>query len=204
MARDMTAGERQDSILDAAFGAFGSYGFRRTSMDDIARGAGLSRTALYMHFRSKEDIFRRLAERHFAGAEADMEIALSTPCDDLAAVLERVFAAKDGKFMAAVLDSPHGSELLDAGFSVSGDIATISEKRMVDLLGRWFERQLRNKSLGTPSEVATTLMAALRGLKISAGTMVEYRAAQSRLARIFALSINMDCEEPVALERSLK
>ena len=75
---------------------------------------------------------------------------------------------------------------------------------MVDLLGKWLERQLSDQCLGTPFEVATTLMAALRGLKISAGTMVEYRAAQSRLAKIFALAINTDFQDRGGLERSLK
>ena len=57
--------DRQDAILDAAFHAFATYGYRRTAMDDIARGAGMSRTALYLHYRNKEDIFRSLALRYF-------------------------------------------------------------------------------------------------------------------------------------------
>jgi NADH:ubiquinone oxidoreductase subunit F (NADH-binding) len=32
------------------------------------------------------------------------------------------FDAKDGNFMEVVLSTPHGAELLDAGFSVSGDV----------------------------------------------------------------------------------
>ena len=71
--------DRQDAILDAAFGAFATYGYRRTSMDDIARGAGLSRTALYLHYRNKEDIFRSLAARYFDEALRDMTAALHLP-----------------------------------------------------------------------------------------------------------------------------
>ena len=48
-------------ILGAAFTLFGRYGFKRASMEDIASEAGLSRTALYLQFRNKEEIFRELA-----------------------------------------------------------------------------------------------------------------------------------------------
>ena len=70
---------RPDAILDAAFGAFAAYGYRRTTMEDIAHAAGLSRTALYLHFRSKEDLFRSLTLRHFDGCLSAMEQALSAP-----------------------------------------------------------------------------------------------------------------------------
>ena len=57
--------DRQKTVLNAAFQAFATYGYRRTSMEDVARVAGLSRTALYQHFRNKEDIFRSLAVNYF-------------------------------------------------------------------------------------------------------------------------------------------
>lgn len=122
MPHSATPVDRQDAILDAAFGAFATYGYRRTSMDDIARGAGLSRTALYLHYRNKEDIFRSLAVRYFDEALRDMTAALNVPGQTLQQALLAAFVAKDGKFMEAVLSTPHGEELMDAGFSVTGDL----------------------------------------------------------------------------------
>ena len=100
--------DREDAILDAAFHAFAGYGYRRVTMEDIAAGAGLSRTALYQHFRNKEDIFRSLSERYFGLCLAEMERALLA---DGAAedVLRAAFIAKDGKFMDVVLGTPHGA-----------------------------------------------------------------------------------------------
>jgi AcrR family transcriptional regulator len=43
-------------ILDAAFGLFWRQGFLRVSMDDIAARAGITKRALYQHFRSKDDL----------------------------------------------------------------------------------------------------------------------------------------------------
>ncbi len=43
-------------ILDAAYGLFWRQGFLRVSMDEIAARAGITKRALYQHFRSKDDL----------------------------------------------------------------------------------------------------------------------------------------------------
>lgn len=181
--------DRQDTILDAAFHAFATYGYRRTSMDDIARGAGMSRTALYLHYRNKEDIFRSLALRYFEEALRDMTAALNRPGQTLEQALMAAFVAKDGKFMEAVLTTPHGEELMDAGFSVTGDLAAAGEARMVEVLGDWLARRGVPAALGTGADVAQAVIAAVKGLKLSARSLPEYRAGQARLAALFARAL---------------
>ena len=181
--------DRQDAILDAAFHAFSSYGYRRTSMDDIARGAGLSRTALYLHYRNKEDIFRSLAVRYFEEALRDMTAALEVPGQTMEQALMAAFVAKDGKFMEAVLSTPHGEELMDAGFAVTGDLAAAGEARMVGVLGEWLARRGVPAGLGSGPEVAQAIVAAVKGLKTTARSMPEYRAGQARLAALFARAL---------------
>jgi AcrR family transcriptional regulator len=75
---------RRQAILKAAFDAFCSYGFRRTSMEDIARGANMSRAALYLHYRNKEDIFRSLAQFYYDDAVAQVRACwrVACPCQD--------------------------------------------------------------------------------------------------------------------------
>lgn len=177
--------DRQDAILDAAFRSFAAYGFRRTTMDDIARTAGISRSALYLHFRNKEDIFRSMAERYFAETEAEVRAILAADAGPSAAVLTAALAAKDGKFMDVVLGTPHGSELLDAGITITGDLSLAWETRITAHLADWFARRGAAGDLGTPRELASSLMVALKGLKQSHRSLDEHRAAQTRLARIF-------------------
>jgi AcrR family transcriptional regulator len=43
-------------ILDAAYGLFWRQGFLRVSVEDIAARAGITKRALYQHFRSKDDL----------------------------------------------------------------------------------------------------------------------------------------------------
>ncbi|MCH8994088.1 MAG: TetR/AcrR family transcriptional regulator [Chloroflexi bacterium] len=49
-------------ILDAALRLFSEKGFARTSVRDIARGAGITDAAIYYHFASKRDLFEALFE----------------------------------------------------------------------------------------------------------------------------------------------
>nr|WP_320132387.1 TetR/AcrR family transcriptional regulator [uncultured Holophaga sp.] len=51
------ADERDNQILQAAVEVFGRYGFRRTTMGDLAQAAGISRPALYLRYCSKEKVF---------------------------------------------------------------------------------------------------------------------------------------------------
>lgn len=180
--------DRQDHVLDAAFHVFATYGFRRVTMDDIARKAGLSRTALYLHFRNKEDIFRSLSDRYFRTCVAAMAAALENEGPD-EAVLAAAFAAKDGPFMEVVLGTPHGQELMDAGFSVAADIAMQAEEAMVAHLTDWLAARDAERVLGGATTAAATVFAALKGLKIAARNITDYRAGQAALARMVARSL---------------
>ncbi|GEO00462.1 TetR family transcriptional regulator [Novosphingobium sediminis] len=61
MAR-VTPPDRLDRILDAAREAFATRGFAATTMEDIAQRVGISRSAIYSRFDSKETLFRGLVE----------------------------------------------------------------------------------------------------------------------------------------------
>lgn len=51
------AAARRDNILQSARWCFLNFGFAKTSLDDIAKRANISRTLLYKTFKDKEDIF---------------------------------------------------------------------------------------------------------------------------------------------------
>lgn len=53
----------RDAILDAAGILLGRFGFHKTTMDDLAREAGVARRTLYLHFRSKDEIFLARIDR---------------------------------------------------------------------------------------------------------------------------------------------
>ena len=66
-------------ILDASLRLFSERGFARTSVRDIARGAGITDAAIYYHFASKRDIFEALfEERGITSALSELEQAAVT------------------------------------------------------------------------------------------------------------------------------
>ena len=57
---------RAQQILDAALVEFSQHGFAGTRIEDIAHRAGLSKSGVYAHYASKEEIFEALLDRAFA------------------------------------------------------------------------------------------------------------------------------------------
>ena len=53
----------RERILDAALASFAENGYRGTSLRDLAAGMGLSKSALYRHYESKEDIWNAVCDR---------------------------------------------------------------------------------------------------------------------------------------------
>jgi AcrR family transcriptional regulator len=72
---------RAEQILDAAMRLIVHYGYDKTSVADIAREAGVAKGTIYLHWRSKDELFRellvreekRLADDWFARVKADPE-----------------------------------------------------------------------------------------------------------------------------------
>ena len=56
--------ETREQIIDAAERVFHKKGVSRSSLSDIAEEAGVTRGAIYWHFKNKHDIFVAMTERH--------------------------------------------------------------------------------------------------------------------------------------------
>ena len=55
--------EKRDIILKVAQNLFARYGLKKTTVDEIARDARVSKGTIYHYFKSKEDIFSAVVER---------------------------------------------------------------------------------------------------------------------------------------------
>src|SRR3954453_687230 len=104
-------GARHEGVLAVALEVFGRYGFRKASMDEIARSADISRQGLYLHFANKDALFRA-AVRH----ELDTALGEAAACLDEEGVgLERrAVSALDawlGRYVGTMLAPDIGSLL---------------------------------------------------------------------------------------------
>ena len=78
----------KEKILDAALVSFAENGYKGTNLRDLAAGMGLSKSALYRHYESKEDIWNALLDKmdayyseRFGSPEHLPQIPLS--CEEL-------------------------------------------------------------------------------------------------------------------------
>ena len=57
------AGNTRERILEVSLELFAQSGYLGTSMSDIAKQLGITKGALYKHYRSKQEILDRIVER---------------------------------------------------------------------------------------------------------------------------------------------
>lgn len=65
MARNKYPEETRRKILDIAFRLFSEKGYEHTTIQDIVDRLGMSKGAVYHHFKSKEDILDHLYDRYY-------------------------------------------------------------------------------------------------------------------------------------------
>ncbi|WP_280309891.1 TetR/AcrR family transcriptional regulator [Nocardia abscessus] len=126
--------DRLESVLDAAYACFVRHGFKRTTMDDIARQVGLARPTLYLTVRNKDEAFRLVAQRLLDRAAADATTAAKQPGE----LPARVFGVLEPKLALAITlhrDSPaHAPEFLTSGSRQLGSMVTDYVTTLADLV----------------------------------------------------------------------
>ncbi len=192
MGRPPTA--TRERILNAALTRFSGYGFRRTSMEDIAGEAGVSRAALYLQFRNKEEIFRSLSAQLHEDALAQAAAALRAD----APLVDRLVAAVEAKslrFIEIAYGSPHGSELLDESNRLCGALPAEMERRFVERLTGVFRAAARTGAIDlaesglTARDAAELFIRSVAGLKGPGVTAEVYRKRLAALARVFVTGL---------------
>lgn len=98
---------RRAQILNSALGVFLRFGFRKTSMDDLARALDLSRQALYSYFRSKDELFRATLEYAFVVSLRDGAARLAEENMPLTERVARAYDEAVGRYIGL------GSDLAD-------------------------------------------------------------------------------------------
>lgn len=167
---------RGRKLLEAALTVFTRFGFRKTSMDQIARAANVSRQGLYLHFSTKEELFRATVQHaleaafHAANEQLDNR-SLPTPRRLIGAFDEWV-----GRYVGMV--GGGGSGLGEASNTLVGPLLAEHEKRFLELVAKY----IRSSGLATAykpagvtaRQLAETLYATARGLKHDSATRADF------------------------------
>ena len=112
--------ELREKIIKAAIDAFSKYGFDRTRMDDVAKTADLSKGTIYLHFKSKEDLFYAICENNLAEAKQQISTMFAKK-EDLVSEIERFYdffrkkkTANERVFFETIAESARNAELRKA------------------------------------------------------------------------------------------
>jgi AcrR family transcriptional regulator len=73
--------ERADRILDAAGELMLRWGYNKTTIDDIARYAGVAKGTIYLHWKTREDLFTALMKREYIRLAEDVKQRISSDPD---------------------------------------------------------------------------------------------------------------------------
>ena len=87
--------DRKEAIADEFQKHFNHFGFKKTSVDDVARALQISKKTIYQHFSSKEEIFyyivSRIARRYRAKMERELA-ACPTHREKVEHLIHMIFA----------------------------------------------------------------------------------------------------------------
>ena len=166
---------RRTRVLDAALATFVRYGFRKTSMEEVARAAGLSRQGLYLHYATKEDLFRAVIRHFLESGHAAVSASLKADLE-LEAKLVGAFDAWLGRFVGLVGDDM--SDLYEASRELVGPLIAQSEETFVEMVTKVVRASglpAAYKSAGiTARQLVETLNATARGLKHSCTSRADF------------------------------
>ena len=97
--------KRQQRILDAAVNLFIHYGYDKTTVSDVAREAGVSKGAIYLHFESKDALLEGVIAREMTiYAEQWFELIEQDPKGGTIGSMYKnsLYALNSSAFMAAI------------------------------------------------------------------------------------------------------
>lgn len=181
---------RRRQLLEAALDIFLKFGFRKTSMDEVARAAHVSRQGLYLHFPKKEALFRAVVQHALASALARASQCLADPAlpirARLAGALDEWMGRHVGGLGPVASDGEaHGSPVLP--------LLREQQEKFMELLARFMRTSgllAAYKPAGlTARQLADTLYATARGLEHESATREEFSAGVAKALRAFCLPL---------------
>ncbi len=169
---------RRDQIIKAAMAAFMRYGYRRVTMGDLAKEAGMSRPTLYAVFASKEEVFNAVATQMMEEALAEIRRRVAGP-GSLAEKLEQVLEIWVVRTYELIHRSPDAKELIECTQAFSQDVIESAysglESVLVSVIAPHAAPAMR------PQQLAHTLALSARGIKENARDVDDLRASLAGL-----------------------
>ena len=121
--------ETRHAILDAAEREFHLNGVANTSLADVARAAGVTRGAIYWHFKDKADLFDAMMQRVVLPVELLLDRAGSDPTADPLALLKLCMT----EVLLRTARDPQAQRVFEIAYykcEYTGDAAAVRERHV--------------------------------------------------------------------------
>jgi AcrR family transcriptional regulator len=159
--------KRKKAILAAALKCFLQFGYTKTSMDDVAKEANLSRPLIYLKFKNKEDLYVGVIEYLSEGRfeEADKILASSKSKKQKLTSIYKIFLIEPWE---QIIGKPMSADFYIVYKTLFQEVAEKYKRQTL----RATEQVLEDKM------ISETFMLAVEGLK---SDLPEVRILKNRL-----------------------
>lgn len=170
--------DKKYQILQASLEVFGSYGYKKTSMQDIADALGISRPALYQYYKNKEAVFLALVEHTLNLGEQAAINGFKHSEDNFECLLHGIKDMEQVLFGPIFL-KPNGKELLTLSKKLAPELMQNFELHLFDKIVCVLEKALIQQEIdltklnvGT-ADAAKIILLAIDGIKNASDSLEE-------------------------------
>ena len=185
---------KPNAIVLAGLQLFTRYGYRKTSIDDIARAAQVAKRTVYLHFENKAAVFLAILE--YLGDQlrlrcAAAELEGGAPVDRLTGLLDAYFGMGFDLFSK----SEHMPELEETFSKLARTKIGGLNTEYEDRLARFLRSLEKTGEIGGPPQGLTVeqivhiLMRAAEGAKHDSKVQGDRKALERRLRELAVLAI---------------
>jgi AcrR family transcriptional regulator len=136
---DVDEAPRRKALLEASIGVFARFGYRKTSMTDIARAAGFSRQGVYFYYANKGELFKATVHHSFASRLDCVSEILEDQTLPIETKLVRALDEWEGKYVGTL-----GEEAVDL-IGASIELASSIMQQHNSLLERKFAQAISSE-----------------------------------------------------------
>jgi AcrR family transcriptional regulator len=133
--------QREDRILDAAAESMLRWGYNKTTIDDIARQAGVAKGTIYLHWKTREDLFTALMKREYIRLAQDIQ--------------QRIVGDPEGGTL-------HGMTKHSMLATMKNPLMKAVLLRDTDLLGEWMRKEYASESFSEQTAQSLALFELFR------------------------------------------
>lgn len=198
--KNLAKKNKREAILNAAFTTFKYYGYRKTSMDDIATALGISRASLYSYFENKDDIFRCVLISVTESGLVEAKRCLGLADLDLTARIEAALLARYLPLHRMLIESVHGEELAESYFRLCSDSFADSFAQSKDILTAALKSANRRKEIDlkaallTASKASELLNLTILGLRHTSTDVEIYKNRVNSFVSVFMRGLRNTAE----------